>query len=86
MNDTFSNQWQIQTAKNKFSEVVNNALNGSPQLITKNGKPAVYVISTRDYEALTAKKDLKKILLSSPHKDLEIPIDRQRDTGRDNPL
>ncbi|MCL6613747.1 MAG: type II toxin-antitoxin system Phd/YefM family antitoxin [Firmicutes bacterium] len=75
--------WQLQTAKNRFSEVVNNALQGHPQLITKNGKPAVYVVSSKEYESLTKRRDLKSVLLSSPHKDLEIPIQRQPDRGRD---
>ena len=83
MSDISSPIWQLQTAKNRFSEVVNKALQGKPQLITKNGRPAVYVISSREYEALTKKRDLKSILLSSPHKDLEISIARQRDQGRD---
>lgn len=78
-----SSEWQIQTAKNKFSEVVNRALQGTPQLITKHGKPAVYVISSKDYETLTQKKSLRRLLLSSPHKELEIPATRQADSGRD---
>lgn len=82
MTDASDNTWQVQAAKNRFSEVVNKALKGVPQLITKNGKPAVYVISTKDYEALTRKKSLKELLLNSPHKDLEIPIQRQKDPGR----
>ncbi|HHY98359.1 MAG TPA: type II toxin-antitoxin system Phd/YefM family antitoxin [Firmicutes bacterium] len=83
MTTASDNTWQVQVAKNKFSEVINKALKGVPQLITKNGKPAVYVISTRDYEALTRRKSLKKLLLNSPHNDLEIPIQRQKDLGRD---
>ncbi|MGE5528985.1 MAG: type II toxin-antitoxin system prevent-host-death family antitoxin [Patescibacteria group bacterium] len=54
-----------------------------PQLITENGKNAVYVVSAKDYEALTKKRDLKSVLLSSPHKDLELTIERRRDPGRD---
>ena len=83
MGNTSLRVWQLQTAKNRFSEVVNNALQGHPQLITKNGKPAVYVVSSKDYENLTKRRDLKSVLLASPHKDLEIPIQRQSDPGRD---
>ncbi|MEA1910145.1 MAG: type II toxin-antitoxin system Phd/YefM family antitoxin [Spirochaetota bacterium] len=39
-----SNIWQLQNAKNKLSELINIASEGKPQLITKNGKPSVYVI------------------------------------------
>ncbi len=45
-----NNTWQLQTAKNRFSEVINYALSGHPQLVTRNGKPAVYVISAESYE------------------------------------
>ncbi len=83
MNNISSSIWQLQTAKNKFSEVVSKALEGKPQLITKNGRPAVYVISSHDYEALTKKRGVKSILLSSPHKELEISVPRQQDSGRD---
>lgn len=77
--------WQLQTAKNKFSEVVNNALDGRAQLVTKNGKPAVYVVSAAQYERLQCakKSPLKKLLVSRPHKDIELNIDRQTSSGRD---
>ncbi|HHV62527.1 MAG TPA: type II toxin-antitoxin system Phd/YefM family antitoxin [Firmicutes bacterium] len=87
MSDVSSKVWQTQTAKNRLSEVIDKALKGSPQLITRHGKPAVYVISANEYERLTRekgpKRSLKEILLSSPHKDLEVPIQRQKDPGRD---
>jgi len=77
--------WQLQNAKNRFSEVVNRAMNGRAQLVTKNGKPAVYVVSADEYERIqtTAVKPLKELLLSRPHKDIELEIDRQNDAGRD---
>lgn len=81
--DIISDSWQLQTAKNKFSEVINHALNGVPQLITRNGKPAVYIVAADEYESLRNKKKLKQLLLNSPHKDVEIEIERSRDTGRD---
>jgi prevent-host-death family protein len=40
--------WQIQEAKAKFSELVKMAAQ-SPQLVTMNGKPAVVVISQKEY-------------------------------------
>ncbi len=78
-----SKKWQIQTAKNKLREVIQLAMKGEPQLITKNGHPAVYVISAKDHEQLTQKKDLKALLLSSPHKEMEIPLERPIDHGRE---
>lgn len=44
--------WTLQDAKNRLSEVVEQAQSGSPQSITKRGKPAVVVIGQADYDAL----------------------------------
>jgi prevent-host-death family protein len=77
-----SEKWQLQTAKSRFSTVVERAMSGRPQLVTKNGKPAVYVISVENYEKLKDRKSLKETLLSSPHRNLKLPIDRQKDFGR----
>jgi len=74
--------WQLQTAKSKFSAVVNKALEGTPQLVTKKGKPAVYVISAEEYEKLKGRRSFKKLLLNSPHKTVDIQLDRQKDSGR----
>ena len=44
--------WRLQDAKARFSEVVNNALRGVPQHVTKHGKHAVVVLSEQEFEAL----------------------------------
>lgn len=44
--------WSLQDAKNKFSTVVNAALEGKPQEVTRRGKPAVVVLSTVEYRRL----------------------------------
>jgi len=44
--------WTLQDAKNKFSAVVNAALAGIPQEVTRRGKPVVVVISTSEYHQL----------------------------------
>ena len=46
------NSWQLQDAKNKFSAVVEAASGGSPQMVTKRGKPAVVVVAVDEYERL----------------------------------
>ncbi|MCF6177317.1 MAG: type II toxin-antitoxin system Phd/YefM family antitoxin [Victivallaceae bacterium] len=78
-----NNTWQLQTAKNRFSEVINYALSGHPQLVTRNGKPAVYVISAESYEKKEKRKSLKSLLLNSPCKNIEFNISRDKsDSGR----
>ena len=45
-------EWALQDAKNRFSAVVNAALDGEPQRVTRRGRPAVVVIAVDDYERL----------------------------------
>ncbi len=73
-------QWNLQDAKNKFSEVVNAAVAGEPQIVTKRGKPAVVILSQNDYNLL--KKGLKRkptlpdLLMAMPHKDDESAFEK----------
>ncbi|AGT11281.1 type II toxin-antitoxin system Phd/YefM family antitoxin [Paracoccus aminophilus] len=46
--------WTLQDAKNRFSAVVDAALSGEPQEVTRRGKPAVVVLSAEDYARMTA--------------------------------
>ena len=47
-----STQWQMQTAKAQLSELVEAALRGEPQRITRRGRDAVMVLSEQAYVAL----------------------------------
>lgn len=53
-----SEQWSLQDAKNKFSEVVNAARKGRPQLVTRRGEPAVVVVAAEDYEEMLRRERL----------------------------
>jgi len=44
--------WRLQDAKAQFSAVVNAALNGEAQLVTRRGKRAVVVLDADEYERL----------------------------------
>ena len=44
--------WTVQDAKNKFSAVVDAALAGTPQEVSRRGKPAVVVLSADAYHRL----------------------------------
>ena len=44
--------WSLQDAKNSFSAVVDAAVKGRPQTVTKRGKPAVVVVSIVEYDRL----------------------------------
>lgn len=45
-------QWRLQDAKTQFSQVVEAALRGEPQHITRRGKQAVVVLSEQAFESL----------------------------------
>ncbi len=53
MNDQ---KWQLQEAKNKFSQLVEKARKFGPQIVTKHGKEAVVVLSFKDYKELISPK------------------------------
>ena len=44
--------WPLQDAKNRLSAVVDAALAGDPQCVTRRGKPAVVVLAVDEYERL----------------------------------
>ncbi|MBL9159890.1 MAG: type II toxin-antitoxin system Phd/YefM family antitoxin [Verrucomicrobiales bacterium] len=61
------NRWQLQEAKSRFSELVENALKQGAQTVTKHGRPAVVVISVEEYERSRApRKSLVDALRACP--------------------
>ena len=69
-------EWQLQDAKNRFSAVVNAALAGEPQRVTRRGKPAVVVLSVEEYERLCQLEradapTFVELLLAIPQDDIE---------------
>ena len=77
--------WQLQTAKALFSQVVKQAINTGPQLVTKAGKPAVYIVSAELFESELNNNgmDRKSILLASPHLDTTLNLDRSKNEERE---
>jgi prevent-host-death family protein len=68
--------WQLQDAKNRFSEVVSKAMREGPQTVTLRGDRAVVVVSAEDYDRLTAAKPtLADHLLSGPAWDDAFVVD-----------
>jgi len=44
--------WRLQDAKAQFSALVDNAMRGVPQYVTRRGKQTVVVLAAQDFEAL----------------------------------
>ncbi|MHB8544237.1 MAG: type II toxin-antitoxin system Phd/YefM family antitoxin [Leptospirales bacterium] len=78
-------QWQLQEAKNRFSDVVKKALSQGPQTITLRGEPAVVVLSVREFRKLTEPvESLSVFFRSSPLYGVDLEIERDReDLGRE---
>jgi prevent-host-death family protein len=45
--------WQVQDAKQRFSELVRRALDDGPQIVTRHGREVVVVLSAAEYRRLT---------------------------------
>jgi antitoxin Phd len=71
--------WQLQEAKNKFSELIDRAMSEGPQVITRHGVEVVVVMPIAGYKKLMApKKRLGDFLLDSPLRSSELCIERDR--------
>jgi prevent-host-death family protein len=59
--------WQLQDAKNRFSELVQKARREGPQTVTLRGRRAAVVLSAEAYDALLRERpSLVDHLLSGP--------------------
>ncbi len=79
-------RWQLQEAKNKFSQLVEKARKFGPQIVTKHGKEAVVILSFEDYKKMIPPEDnLIEFLRKSPLAQSEIDFSalRQKDKPRD---
>jgi prevent-host-death family protein len=75
--------WQLQEAKNKFSEVVEEALKHGPQVITKRGKETVIVLSYADYRKITlTQKKLSDFFRESPLFGIDLNLTRDKSPTR----
>lgn len=71
--------WQLQEARNKFSEVVAEAMQHGPQLFTKRGVEAVVVLSYTEYRKLAlAQKPLSALFRDSPLADVDVDLTRDK--------
>jgi len=76
--------WQLQTAKAQFSELVRKAITYGPQKITVHGREKVVLISIEEYEKLSEPKgSFVAFMKSSPLAGLNINIERDKSRVRD---
>ena len=74
-----ANVWQLQEAKNKLSEVVEEALTHGPQVITRRGVETVIVVSWTEYrEMLLSRKKLSDFFRESPLAGADLDLTRDK--------
>ncbi len=76
--------WQVQEAKQKFSELVERAITDGPQTISRRGVDVAVVVSIEEYLRLTDRKpSLAEFLLSEsgPYFD-DLVLERSQEFPR----
>lgn len=59
--------WQVQEAKQRFSELVRRALDEGPQVVSRRGEDVVVVLAKSEFDRLkTTKLGFKQFLLEGP--------------------
>lgn len=77
--------WQLQDAKSRLSEVVEEALNHGPQVITKRGVETAVILSYAEYRRLQlGQAKLSDFFRQSPLVDAELDLARERSPLRDD--
>jgi len=66
-------RWQVQEAKQRFSELLRSVEADGPQFVTRHGEEVAVVVSIAEYRHLRNEgRDFKAFLQSAPDLDLEI--------------
>jgi prevent-host-death family protein len=79
-------RWQVQEAKQRFSEVLRKAHDEGPQIITRHGEEVAIIIDMNEYRHATgARMSFHDYLVSGPGfpDDFDELIERDKDHGRD---
>lgn len=76
-------RWQLQEAKQRFSDLVRRTLAEGPQIVTRHGEDVVVVVPVRDYDrGWEELSDFREFLRAGPDFDL-LELDRPRQLPRD---
>ena len=76
--------WQLQEAKNKFSQVVNEAIEHGPQIITRRNQEVVVVLSSVEYRQMIAsQKKLSEFFRESPLVGADLDLSRDKSAIRE---
>jgi prevent-host-death family protein len=76
---------QLKDAKARLSAVVDEAVRGSPSVITRHGKPEAVVLGFADWERLSNVPSFGRLLASAPVQPNDLP-ERDQTPMRDADL
>ena len=80
-------QWQLQEAKNRFSEVVDDALAHGPQIVTRHGREVVVILAIEEYRRMKQPKGGLLECLQVPAKyAVELETTRSKEVPRKTDL
>jgi antitoxin Phd len=75
--------WQLQEAKQKFSELVRRTLEEGPQVVTRHGEEVVVVVPVEEFRRMSndgeKEMDFKEFLMSAPEGLENIIPERPKD-------
>jgi len=75
--------WQLQEAKTNFNRVIENAVNGDPQIITKRGVKVAIVLSYTEYQKMIASRgSLSAFFRNSPLAGTDLDLNRDKSNDR----
>jgi antitoxin Phd len=75
--------WQLADAKNRLSELVDLAVSGGPQRISRRGRDTVVVISIVEYDRLTGAKPSFRDYLTQGESLEGVDLERDTSPSRD---
>ena len=76
--------WQLKDARANFSALVEKAMRDGPQIVTRNGKKAVVVVSMEEWMRRERRQGgLVEFFANSPLRKEGIEIERQQDYPRE---
>ena len=79
-----NNMWQLQEAKNRFSELVNKVLSEGPQVVTRRGEEVVVIVSNEEFKKLKkSQSSLLDFFRQSPLVGIELDLERDRSLPRE---
>lgn len=74
-------RWQLQDAKQRFSELIRSVQTEGPQIVTRHGEEVAVVIDIAEYRQMRGGENFKEFLCLAP--DLEIlEIERSVEPAR----